>query len=63
MEVKCQCGAYCWAHNHEDYDFGDCGGEMYVSEDYPGEYVHFCDKHGHFEDIVYSEWPERNKVE
>jgi len=24
---------------------------MQVSEDYPGEYTHFCEHHGHFEDM------------
>jgi len=41
----CHCGAYCWATH-----FPEKGDDINVSEDYPGEYTHFCSKHGHPED-------------
>lgn len=51
---KCQCGAYCWAHESDD-EFTPCEGSISVSEDYPGEYLHFCDHHGHLDDFNFTE--------
>jgi hypothetical protein len=46
-----QHGGYCWKYESEDYDFKDpCSGHMHVTEDYPGMYTYFCDKHGHPDD-------------
>ena len=52
-EIKCSCGALCWAA--EDPEKGPCEGKMNVTEYYPGEYLHFCDKHGAIEDYYREE--------
>lgn len=46
---KCRCGGQCWAAWDLDR-YGPCAGKMRVSEDYPGEYTHFCEFHGHLDD-------------
>lgn len=48
---RCQCGAHCWKFGSKEYNPSEpCWGEISVSEDYPGEYTHFCEGHGHPED-------------
>jgi hypothetical protein len=56
-EEKCSCGAKCWVaerlkdEKEDEKDeiiksYGPCEGKIGVTEDYPGEYLHFCQKHG-----------------
>ena len=42
---RCSCGAYCWKHNDNPNE--PCWGRISVSEEYPGEYTHFCEGHGY----------------
>jgi hypothetical protein len=57
MTRKCQCGAKCWVANilEDDADraqeFGPCNGNIQVTEEHPGEYLHFCEKHGTIDDF------------
>lgn len=53
------CGEPCWVQNVDVYRayLGPCEGKISVSEDYPGSYTHFCEKHGHPEDL-----PEEQKM-
>lgn len=46
--VVCGCGQTCWASTWPEE--GPCGGEMHVTEDYPGVFIHWCDRHGHPEE-------------
>ena len=46
-KFECSCGAECW---HLTVDDSPCSGTMHVSEDYPGQYTHFCTGHKHPED-------------
>ena len=44
---KLGCTMKCWADGRPDEP---CWGNLGVSEDYPGMYLHFCEGHGHPED-------------
>ncbi len=48
----CRCGAHCWSYeaDKKEREKDPCQGEISVSEDYPGIYIHFCEHHGHPED-------------
>lgn len=48
-EPECAtCKQHCWAQGKNGAE--PCWGRLYVSEDYPGMYTHYCDGHGHPED-------------
>lgn len=49
--LRCGCGEVCWAARDTAITTL-CSGEMNVSEDFPGTYTHFCDGHGHYEDLA-----------
>ena len=47
---SCSCGALCWKQDCEYNPKEPCWGQISVSEDYPGEYTHYCEGHGHYDD-------------
>jgi hypothetical protein len=59
-EPRCEtCKSGCWAEGRVPTE--PCWGHLYVSEDYPGMYTHYCEGHGHYEDNdPYT--PDPNKV-
>lgn len=44
--MKCSaCGSPCWAEDLQD-EYGECDPDsLFVSEEYPGIYVHYCNNH------------------
>ena len=41
-KLQCHCGATCWAY----LDIDPCSGELHAAEVWPGQYFHWCDRHG-----------------